>query len=147
MRLGLLLLFLLGAPAAFALDPSRLISQYGHTSWTLQEGVLPGTPTVMAQTADGYLWVGTRTGLVRFDGVRFVPFSPPKSEELHSSRILSLRGSSDGSLWIGTRAGLERWYSGHLTNYPDAPGWIMSIVEDRHGKIWFTRMSIPDETG
>ena len=75
MRLAFLLL-LLGAPAAFALDPSRLISQYGHTMWTLQDGALPGTPTAMAQTADGYLWVGTRSGLVRFDGVRFVPFTP-----------------------------------------------------------------------
>ena len=147
MRLGLLLLFLLGAPAAFALDPSRLISQYGHTSWTLPEGVLPGTPTVMAQSADGYLWVGTRTGLVRFDGVRFVPFSPPKGEALHSSRILSLLGSSDGSLWIGTRSGLERWYRGHLTFYADAASAIMAVLEDRSGKIWFTRTTIRDDKG
>jgi signal transduction histidine kinase/ligand-binding sensor domain-containing protein len=142
MRLAFLLL-LLGAPAAFALDPSRLISQYGHTMWTLQDGGLPGTPTAMAQTADGYLWVGTRNGLVRFDGVRFVPFAPPEGEELRSSRILSLRGSRDGSLWIGTRGGLHRWYEGHLTPYVDAPASIMTILEDDSGKIWFTRSSLP----
>jgi signal transduction histidine kinase/ligand-binding sensor domain-containing protein len=146
MRFAILIL-LLGPTTAFALDPSRLISQYGHTSWTLQAGVLPGTPTVMTQTTDGYLWVGTRSGLVRFDGVRFVPFSPPKAQELRSKRILSLHGSSDGSLWIGTRAGLERWHNGRLTFYVDAPGQIPGILEDRAGKIWFTRMTIPDDKG
>ena len=107
MRAFLILLLL--APPAFALDPSRAISQYGHTVWTVQEGFLPGAPTEMAQTADGYLWVGTRSGLVRFDGVRFVPFTPPPGEKLRSSRILSLGAGRDGSLWIGTRSGLHRY--------------------------------------
>jgi signal transduction histidine kinase/ligand-binding sensor domain-containing protein len=146
MRLAPLLL-LLSVPAAFALDPSRAISQYGHMMWTLQDGVLPGAPTSVAQTTDGYLWVGTRTGLVRFDGVRFVPFSPPEGEKLHSSRILALRGTSDGSLWIGTRAGLERWHRGHLTFYPDAPGAINAILEDRNAKIWFTSMTRLNQKG
>ncbi len=140
MRCALLLL-LFAAPAAFALDPSKAISQYGHSMWTLDEGLLPGTPTVMGQTTDGYLWVGTRTGLVRFDGVRFVPFTPPQGEALRSSRILALHGSSDGSLWIGTRAGLDRWHNGHVTNYKDSPGSINGIVEDRAGKVWFTSMN------
>ncbi|MEJ0087959.1 MAG: histidine kinase [Pseudomonadota bacterium] len=137
-----LLSFLLAAPAAFALDPTKAITQYGHSMWTLDAGLLPGTPTSMAQTTDGYLWVGTRTGLVRFDGVRFVPFSPPQGEALRSSRILSLLGSADGSLWIGTRAGLDRWHGGHVTNYKDSPGSINDIVEDRAGKIWFTSMNV-----
>jgi len=109
--------------------------------WTLDEGLLPGTPTKMAQTTDGYLWVGTRTGLVRFDGVRFVPFAPPPGEALRSSRILALSSSSDGGLWIGTRAGLDRWHNGHVTNYKDSPLSINGIVEDRAGKIWFTSMN------
>ncbi|HET9445803.1 MAG TPA: two-component regulator propeller domain-containing protein [Steroidobacteraceae bacterium] len=143
MRLALVLLLMLNAPVARALDPTRVISQYGHTMWTLQNGGLPGTPTAMAQTTDGYLWVGTRNGLVRFDGVRFVPFTPPPGEELRSSRILSLRGSRDGSLWIGTRSGLHRWRRGRLTAYLDAPASIMTILEDDNGKVWFTRSSLP----
>jgi len=138
MRFALLSLLLV-APVAFALDPSRSISQYGHTMWTLQEGTLPGAPMDMAQTTDGYLWVGTRGGLVRFDGVRFVPFTPPTGEELLTPRILSLRAASDGSLWIGTRSDLERWHNGHLTHYPEAGGSIGAILEDSNGKIWFTR--------
>jgi ligand-binding sensor domain-containing protein len=93
-----LLLSLMAAPAAFGLNPTRAISQYGHMMWTLQDGGLPGAPTSMTQTADGYLWVGTRNGLVRFDGVRFVPFAPPPGEELRTGRILSLHGSRDGGL-------------------------------------------------
>lgn len=141
MRFALLSLLLV-APAAFGLDATKSITQYGHAMWTLDEGLLPGTPMSMAQTTDGYLWVGTRTGLVRFDGVRFVPFSPPQGEALRSSRILGLRGTSDGSLWIGTRAGLDRWHNGHVTNYQDSPGSINDIVEDGAGKVWFTSMSV-----
>jgi signal transduction histidine kinase/ligand-binding sensor domain-containing protein len=140
MRCALLSVLLLTS-SAFALDPSRAISQYGHAMWTLDEGLLPGTPMAMAQTTDGYLWVGTRTGLVRFDGVRFVPFEPPPGEALRSSRILALRGTSDGSLWIGTRAGIDRWHNGHVTNYKDSPASVNDIVEDRTGKVWFTSMS------
>jgi signal transduction histidine kinase/ligand-binding sensor domain-containing protein len=139
--------FLIGSPA-LALDPGRSISQYGHTMWTLQEGVLPGAPTDIVQTTDGYIWIGTRSGLVRFDGVRFVPLTPPAGEELRSNRIMALGTSSDGSLWIGTRGpGLTRWHAGHLTHYPDAPGSVMSVLEDRTGKVWFTRMSIRDGGG
>ena len=144
---GTLVALLLAAPAALALDPARAISQYGHTAWTLQDGVLPGAPTAIVQTVDGYLWIATRVGLVRFDGARFTPFTPPPGEELGSSRVLSLGAASDGSLWIGTRAGLEHWQHGHLTRYEDAPGWIMTIIEDRARKIWFTRMSVKDDKG
>jgi signal transduction histidine kinase len=139
MRLAPLTL-LLFAPVTFALDGTRSISQYGHTRWTLQEGALPGAPTDMAQTTDDYLWVGTRGGLVRFDGGCFMPFAPPRAEGLLTSSVLSLRAARGGSLWIGTRSGLEHWQNGHLIHYPDTPGAIMSILEDPAGKIWFTRM-------
>ena len=135
------------APSAYALDPTREISQYGHATWTLQDGVLPGAPTAMTQTADGYLWIGTRGGLVRFDGVRFVPFSPPAGEKLRSSRILALEAGSDGSLWIGTRSSLERWHEGRLKKYETPRSQIASIARDRDGKIWFTRMSLQDDKG
>src|SRR5271154_6835447 len=91
-----------------ALDASRQISQYGHAAWRIEDGVFAGTPNVMAQTTDGYLWIGTQAGLMRFDGVRFVPWKPPEGNELPSSRINSLLGARDGSLWIGTSTGLAR---------------------------------------
>jgi ligand-binding sensor domain-containing protein len=99
-----------------ALDTSRQISQYGHTAWRVDEGVFAGAPNVIAQTTDGYLWIGTQAGLTRFDGVLFVSWRPPEGKELPSSRINSLLGARDGSLWIGTTMGLARWRTGDLTN-------------------------------
>ena len=130
-----------------ALDTSRQISQYGHTAWRIEDGFFAGAPNVMTQTTDGYLWIGTQSGLMRFDGVRFVPWRPPEGNELPSSRITSLLGGQDGSLWIGTGAGLARWRNGSLTNYRDAAGSIMAILEDRIGTIWIARANLSDMHG
>ena len=130
-----------------ALDTSRQISQYGHTAWRIEDGIFAGAPNVMAQTTDGYLWIGTQAGLMRFDGVRFVSWRPPEGSELPSSRINSLLGARDGSLWIGTSAGLARWRNGNLTNYRDATGSIMSILEDRAGTIWIAQANLSDTKG
>src|SRR5271167_482309 len=140
------LFFFTISPVA-ALDTSRQISQYGHTAWRIEDGVFAGAPNVMAQTADGYLWIGTQAGLMRFDGVRFVSWRPPAGNELPSSRINSLLGARDGSLWIGTSAGLARWRNGSLTNYKDATGSIMAILEDRAGSIWIARANLSDTNG
>jgi signal transduction histidine kinase/ligand-binding sensor domain-containing protein len=130
-----------------ALDTSKQISQYGHTAWRIEDGVFAGTPNVMAQTTDGYLWIGTQAGLMRFDGVRFISWRPPEGSELPSSRINSLLGGRDGSLWIGTSMGLARWRNGNLINYSDAPGSIMAILEDRAGTIWIARANLYDTKG
>src|SRR5215831_6088818 len=101
-------------PEVAGLDPSRKISQYGHSMWRIQDGFLPAPPEAIAQTRDGYLWIGTDAGLVRFDGVRFVPWSSPKSERLPSDQILYLLAASNGSLWIGTAKGVAHWQDGTL---------------------------------
>jgi len=106
-----------------------------------------GAPNAIAQTTDGYLWIGTQAGLMRFDGVRFVSWQPPEGKELPSSRINSLLGARDGSLWIGTSVGLARWQNGNLTAYRDAPGSIMAILEDRAGTIWIARANLSDAKG
>ena len=118
--LGFLLVALV-CPEVAGLDPSRKISQYGHSMWRIQDGYLPGPPEAITQTADGYLWIGTHAGLVRFDGVRFVPWASPKGEKLPSDQIHYLLGTSDGSLWIGTAGGLARWKDGILTTYKNLP--------------------------
>ena len=130
-----------------ALNTSRQISQYGHTAWRVEDGVFSGAPNAIAQTTDGYLWIGTQAGLMRFDGVRFVSWQPPEGKELPSSRINSLLGARDGSLWIGTSTGLARWQNGNLTTYRDAPGSIMAILEDRAGTVWIARANLSDAKG
>src|SRR5262249_35448861 len=63
-------------PSALALDPKLDLSQYGHTAWRVRDGFTNGAIQSMAQTLDGYLWLGTEFGLVRFDGVHAVPWQP-----------------------------------------------------------------------
>ena len=132
---------------AHALDPTRQISQYGHTAWRIRDGFLGARPNAIAQTADGYVWIATEAGLVRFDGVRFVPWTPPGGKQLPSPSIWSLRAARDGSLWIGTRAGLSHWVNQDLINYQTGRGWISAIVEDRNGAIWITRTRPLDDAG
>src|SRR5215471_17014737 len=71
MRRAVFPLSILFALPLWALNPARHVSQYGHTAWRLQDGILPAAPHAIAQTSDGYLWIGTEAGLIRFDGASF----------------------------------------------------------------------------
>ena len=83
-----------------ALDPQKSMSQFTHAFWTAKDGI-PGPVRAIAQTPDGYLWLGTEAGLYRFDGLRFVAWEPGFGESIPNSSVLSLCTSRDGSLWIG----------------------------------------------
>ena len=134
---GLILLFLAVSPL-LAVDPNRCISQYAHTVWRVQDGVFKGDPRVMAQTPDGYLWIGTMAGLLRFDGVRFVPWSSADGVQLPSPEVYSILIARDGSMWIATRSSLSHYVNQHLVNYLSGPALITSILEDHEGTVWFT---------
>jgi signal transduction histidine kinase/ligand-binding sensor domain-containing protein len=122
---------------AFALNPSLDVSQYAHTAWKTVDGFSKGFIRSIAQTPDGYLWLGTEFGLLRFDGVRAVPWEPPAGQHLPSSDIRSIQGARDGRLWIGTFSGLASWKDGKLTHYSELDGQIIeALLEDREGTIW-----------
>jgi len=122
---------------ASALNPSLDISQYAHKAWTIRDGFFKGVIMSIAQTPDGYLWLGTEFGLLRFDGVRSVPWQPPAGEHLPGREIRSLLVPRDGSLWIGTNGGLATWKDGKLTHYPELAGkTVESLLEDREGTVW-----------
>jgi signal transduction histidine kinase/ligand-binding sensor domain-containing protein len=142
-----LLIFFFAVSSVCALDSNRRISQYAHTAWLIQDGHFSGTPQVMTQTADGYLWFGTNIGLVRFDGVRFITWNPPAGERLLDSRVFSLLGARDGSLWIGTGYSVSHWKEGELVNYPQLSGRIEALVEDNEGSVWLARTQATDEMG
>ena len=143
----LLLLFLTPAPAA-ALDPDRHISQYGHTAWRVQDGFFNGAPYTIAQTTDGYLWIGGANGLTRFDGVRFVPWTPPPGKQLFSPVVARVLAARDGSLWIGTMLGLSHWIDQDLINYSSYANVVMGpTVEEEDGTIWVIRAGTADGTG
>jgi diguanylate cyclase (GGDEF)-like protein len=97
-HLVFVLLALASASASRALDPSKQIGQYGRDSWTSQRGLPGETVYELLQSADGYLWMRTGSGLVRFDGVRFVSMDAQMGGE--SVRAIALGG--DGELLMRT---------------------------------------------
>src|SRR5262249_31862388 len=122
---------------AFALDPKLDISQYAHTTWKVREGFSKGYALSIAQTPDGYMWLGTEFGLLRFDGVKAVPWQPPGGQHFPAGIIGSLLATRDGTLWIGADKGFASWKDGRLTKYPEIGGqWIFTLLEDRDGVIW-----------
>jgi ligand-binding sensor domain-containing protein/signal transduction histidine kinase len=128
---------LIARTCAFGLNPALDVSQYAHTAWKIRDGFAKGSILSIAQTPDGYLWLGTAFGLYRFDGVRNVLWQPPPDQHLPSSTITSLVASRDGTLWVGTRNGLSSWKNGKLTQYAELAGLaIRALVEDHEGSIW-----------
>ena len=122
---------------SFALDPSLDVSQYAHTAWKIREGFATGTIHEIAQTPDGYLWLATESGLLRFDGVRTVPWQPPPGEHLPSNDIRSLVAGREGTLWLGTAKGLASWKDNRLTQFPQLAGFdVYTLLQDHEGTIW-----------
>jgi len=123
---------------ALALDPSLDVSQYAHTSWKVRDGFAKGQIMAITKTRDGYIWLGTEFGLLRFDGARPVPWRAPGAEQLPSDVITDLLSAHDGTLWIGTLSGLASYQDDKITRYRevvDAP--IGSLFEDREQTVWF----------
>src|SRR5229473_8194451 len=99
-----------GAPLRIRIEPGagrRPIRT--HTAGPVRGGFSKGTIVAIAQTQDGYLWLGTEFGLFRFDGVQQVQWQPPAGQQLQSSYIRTLLAARDGRLWIGTNQGLASW--------------------------------------
>jgi PAS domain S-box-containing protein len=133
---------LLTSPSAsLALDPSLQFGRYGHTAWTRGDGYALGAVFSMAQTPDGYLWLGGEFGLFRFDGLKFTLWRPPAGQQL-PDKPYSLLVSRDGTLWIGTFAGLVSWNGTKLTRYPEIHDvFVTSLLEDREGTVWATLLT------
>jgi ligand-binding sensor domain-containing protein len=139
------LVLVLACEPIAAQGPLIGVSQYSHTAWRLQDAVFDAAPISIAQTTDGFLWIGTMNGLVRFDGVHFESWND-RIRELHACCAWSLLGSSDGSLWIGTAPALARLKEGHLSIIP-SDARHDDIIEDHKGRIWVGRTSIRDDKG
>jgi len=129
-------LALLAALPLRSLPADRNVAQYVRRSWTVERGLPHGTVRAVAQTADGYLWLATYEGLVRFNGEAFRVFD--KNSGLGSSSIDTLCRTPDDSLWLGTFDGLVRYKDGRFQTIPmesDA-GIIKTIVPSHDGGVW-----------
>lgn len=132
---------LLCAPSALPLDPTTEISQYRRRIWQTEDGLPQNSVLAMAQTADGYLWLGTGDGLVRFDGVRFTVFDSHSTKDLTNGYVLALRAGRRGDLLVGTYGGgVVRLKEGQFKSYTTRDGLASSEVncayEDRAGNVW-----------
>jgi len=115
----------------------RPIAQMVHTTWTAKDGA-PSEVLAFAQTREGYLWIGTRSGLIRFDGVRFVPFAAPTGDTLPTGGVLSLRTTHDGSLWVVSTSGwVSRVRDGRVTSFGEKDGLpaTVQLAESHRGTL------------
>ena len=122
-------------------EPEAVSNKYLHTVWTIEDGLPQNTVNAILQTRDGYLWLATFGGLVRFDGVSFTVFDVANAPELASNRMLSLYEDREGALWIGhEREGVSRYEGGVFTRFGEGDGLtdgdVLSFAEDREGVLW-----------
>lgn len=124
-----------------ALDPAWQLTQYGVKSWGPEDGLSTGAVRALAQTADGWLWVGTDDGLYRFDGIRFERIAAEPGPDVTPGAVTALQVGRASDLWIGTRdIGLLEWRDGRLARPPFALGRgnpeITALVVDPDGALW-----------
>ena len=114
---------------------------YMIRSWQLQNGLPEESVKAFAQTPDGYLWMGTTGGLLRFDGESFHLFNHDNTPAFGVDEVYSLLTDQDGHLWIGTRgAGLIEWQDNTFHAYPTQKGqsvaYVSALAQDRTGRLW-----------
>ena len=128
------------ASAGRALDPATALTSYGRQTWVMENGLPQNTVTELLQTQDGFIWLGTEAGLVRFDGNSFQIYDHNSDAAIPGNDVCCLVQGSDGSLWIGTGEGLVRWQRGKFRSYSTADGLpgngIRALARTSDDRIW-----------
>jgi len=127
------------APAC-ALPPDLKLAQFYHTAWSAKEGAPTGIQS-LAQTTDGYLWMGTFAGLFRFDGVHFERIDTVHNQPLPSTNVYTVWAPASGGLWVGYAFGGASFISnGRITNYGEREGLpggtVQAFAQDGIGTVW-----------
>ena len=133
----LFLLLLLFFSAFSQAQQPQSIYDYDIKQWTAADGLSNNSVRAVTQDQQGYLWIGTLTGLNRFDGNKFDVFTSQANRHLISNTITRLLTDSNGYIWIGTRSGLSGVNSTTLKfdRYPIL-GEVTAIVEVAPDEIW-----------
>jgi signal transduction histidine kinase/ligand-binding sensor domain-containing protein len=130
----------LACPRVHAQYGERTIQQFLHTTWTAKDGAPPEI-WALDQGPDGFLWLGTGSGLYRFDGISFERYRPAPGERLASIDITAVTVLAADEIWIGySGGGISRLHDGHVTTFLETdgiwPGMVVQIVRDRDGVLW-----------
>src|SRR5262245_42844954 len=133
--------------------PYLAVSQFQHDRWTTANGLPNHAINWIARSPDGYLWLGTEGGLVRFDGVRFTAFNRNNTAALKGTDLYPtapLLVDRQGILWIATTGGFVRYQNGEFTRAADSaqpkPPLIHRMVEDRSGRLWTYGVDVDGRT-
>lgn len=133
---------LLLAGMLHALDPSKRLTQYMHTSWRIQDGSAPSGMYTIAQTSDGFLWfLSSRGDIYKFDGIQFRPWRPP-ADAGSVGRIRNIVGDHAGGLWVLGANGIAHLKGGIVTSHFELEGLMPNagnVSEDADGSIWVVR--------
>ena len=116
-------------------------AQYHVESWTTENGLPQNVVGAIHQTRDGYIWLATRDGLVRFDGVRFTVFDRNNSPGIRNNRFTVLYEAADGAIWAGTEGGgVTRYANGTFATYTTQDGLpnnqVYGVTGDAAGHVW-----------
>jgi ligand-binding sensor domain-containing protein len=135
------LLVLAWTAPALALDPHKALTQYVHNTWQTDQGLPQNSVQAVLQTRDGYLWIGTQEGLVRFDGAHFDIFDRSNTKALAHNDVTALLEDRFGTLWIGTNgSGLTWLKDGVFTRFSAQNNlsdvFVTALREDSRGTVW-----------
>lgn len=138
--LCLLAIVTLATAVLQALEPSTTLAGFSRQSWVMENGLPQNTVQALAQTSDGFLWIATEVGLVRFDGNSFLTYDQnSKPIALPGNDVQALLATPDGALWIGTTDGLARIQNDAITTFTTANGLpsnsIRSLRQGSNGGI------------
>ena len=126
--------------AAGALEPTTPLTSYSRQTWVMENGLPQNTVQALAQTHDGFVWLGTEAGLARFDGNSFVLFDRNSKPALPGNDVRCLYDARDGTLWIGTSEGLASLRNGQVRVFTTANGLpgsgIRALAQDGKGALW-----------
>jgi PAS domain S-box-containing protein len=126
--------------AAAGAEPAAPSPSYYYQAYNVEAGLPHNSAGELLQTRDGYLWVGTDSGLARFDGIRFVNYRIATAPGLADNLIRCLIEDKAGTLWIGTQRGLSRMRQGKIELVEMPRVAITSLTQDRAGRIWIATL-------
>ncbi len=140
-RLILLLIVYLSPSITAGSGTTKKIDQYVRQSWKTENGLPQNTITAITQTPDGFMWLGSKEGLIRFDGKQFIEFNSKNTKALKNNEIWALLTDSKGVMWIGTNGGgLVSFQDGAFKSYNTEEGLadkaVWSLYEDTKGSLW-----------
>ena len=150
--LGLVATLLMAVSAAKALEPTTPLASYARQSWVMENGLPQNTIQALLQTRDGFIWLGTEVGLVRFDGNTFTLFDRNSTLALPESDVRCLFEGHDGALWIGTSGGLAQLKDGIIASFTTKDGLpgnvVRALAQDDAGQLWvWTDLGLAHSSG